>query len=127
MNPDTDLDTGYRAMAADQEREAEAQAWCAALAVNDPHEREVLDWTEQVADTDGWTGQDIGVTQKNVNTEKQKNRNKFFRFSVLEKPKPVIPPFLRRRGSGLVSLRPIREERQISCLNYPVWHGLSKA
>jgi len=28
---DTALDEGYRAMAADQEREAEAQAWCSAL------------------------------------------------------------------------------------------------
>lgn len=29
---DTALDAGYRAMAADQAREAEAQAWCNALA-----------------------------------------------------------------------------------------------
>lgn len=29
---DTSLDEGYRAMAADQAREAEAQAWCNALA-----------------------------------------------------------------------------------------------
>ena len=31
MNSDTDLDAGYRAMAADAEREAEAQAWCNSL------------------------------------------------------------------------------------------------
>lgn len=28
MNPDIDLDAGYRAMASDAEREAEAQTWC---------------------------------------------------------------------------------------------------
>jgi len=31
---DTALDAGYRAMAADTAREAEAQAWCNALAVS---------------------------------------------------------------------------------------------
>jgi len=55
MNPDTDLDAGYRAMAADTEREAEALAWCNGLNPSDPQERETLDWIEQVADTDGWT------------------------------------------------------------------------
>lgn len=56
MTSPADLDAGYRAMAADTEREAEAQAWCNSLSPSDPHEREVLDWIEQVADTDGWTG-----------------------------------------------------------------------
>jgi len=81
MNPADDLDAGYRAMAADTERETEAQAWCngltrealadvdtgcvvdhpavqawaSRLSPSDPQERETLDWIEQVADTDGWT------------------------------------------------------------------------
>lgn len=55
MNPDTDLDAGYCAMAADAERETEAQAWCNRLSPSDPQERETLAWIELVADTDGWT------------------------------------------------------------------------
>ena len=35
---DTSLDAGYRAMAADPEREAEAQAWCNSLASDMPDE-----------------------------------------------------------------------------------------
>lgn len=35
---DTALDAGYRAMAADQEREVEAQEWCDALARDMAHE-----------------------------------------------------------------------------------------
>jgi predicted CopG family antitoxin len=35
---DTALDAGYRAMAADQEREVEAQEWCDALAGDMAHE-----------------------------------------------------------------------------------------
>ncbi len=35
---DTALETGYEAMAADQEREAEAQEWCKGLAGDMAHE-----------------------------------------------------------------------------------------
>ena len=35
---DTALDDGYRAMAADKEREAEASAWCNSLIKDMPHE-----------------------------------------------------------------------------------------
>lgn len=28
------------------------------LAANSPHEREIMDWLEQVRDLDGWTGQE---------------------------------------------------------------------
>lgn len=60
MNPAANLNAGYRAMATDADREAEAQAWCngmtrEAMLTSDPQERETLDWIEQVADTDGWT------------------------------------------------------------------------
>lgn len=34
---DTSLDDGYQAMAADQQREAEAQDWCNALATHQQH------------------------------------------------------------------------------------------
>lgn len=81
MNPDTDLDTGYRAMTREALADVDAgrvvdhqvvQTWANNLIPSDPHEREILDWIEQVADTDGWTGEDVGFARESVNTETQK-------------------------------------------------------
>jgi hypothetical protein len=38
---------------------------------DDPQEREILDWIEQVADTAGWAAPDASNTQKTLNTETQ--------------------------------------------------------